>query len=43
MDYGLKEMNEMDYDLKKVRYVYVTIEVDHVTGEELRLIDYAVM
>ena len=38
----LKEMNEMDYGLRKVRW-NVIIEVDNLTREELRLIDYVVM
>ena len=42
MNYGLKEMNEMEYGLKKVKW-NVFIEVDNVTRVELRLIDYVVI
>ena len=42
MDYGLKEMNEVDYGLKKVRQ-NVTIEVNNIKREKLRLIDYVLM
>ena len=42
MDYGLKEMNDMGYFLKELRW-NVTNKVDNVTREELRLSDYVMM
>ena len=42
MDYGLKEMNDMGYVLKELRW-NVTNKVDNVTREELRLSDYVMM
>ena len=42
MDCGLKEMNDMGYVLKELRW-NVTNKVDNVTREELRLSDYVMM
>ena len=42
MDYRLKEMIEMDYVLKEVRWNMV-IEVDNVIRQEVRLSDYVIM
>ena len=38
MDFGLKEDNEMDYDLKNLRWNVIN-ELDNVTREELRSSD----
>ena len=42
MDHDLKEMYEMDYILKKVRW-NVIVEVDNVTIEEASLSNFVIM